>query len=221
MNRGWHALQPSECLTALETRVEGLDATEAARRLATWGPNRLPQGRPRGPLRHFAEQFHNLFIYVLMAAGVVAAALDHTVDALVIFAVVIANAVIGFIQEGRAEKALEAIRDLIDPRASVVRDGHRQTVLADQVVPGDIVLLEAGDRVPADLSLVRSRNLRIDEAILTGESVPVDKAVGPVDVGAPLGDRICVAHSGIFVTAGQGTGVAIGTARPRNWGGSA
>lgn len=211
LNRGWHALQPSECLTALETRVEGLDATEAARRLATWGPNRLPRGRPRGPLRRFAEQFHNLFIYVLMAAGVVAAALDHTVDALVIFAVVIANAVIGFIQEGRAEKALEAIRGLIDPRASVIRDGHRQTVPADQVVPGDIVLLEAGDRVPADLRLVRSRNLRIDEAILTGESVPVDKAVGPVDVGAPLGDRLCMAHSGTFITAGQGTGVAVGT----------
>jgi magnesium-transporting ATPase (P-type) len=211
LNRGWHALQPSECLAALETRAEGLDATEAARRLALWGPNRLPQGRRRGPLRRFAEQFHNLFIYVLMAAGLVAAALDHTVDALVIFAVVIANAVIGFVQEGRAEKALEAIRGLIDPRASVIRDGHRQTVPADQVVPGDIVLLEAGDRVPADLRLVRSRNLRIDEAILTGESVPVDKAVGPVDVAAPLGDRLCMAHSGTFVTAGQGTGVVIGT----------
>ncbi|MFN4016538.1 MAG: HAD-IC family P-type ATPase [Reyranella sp.] len=211
LNRGWQALQPSECLTALETRVEGLDAIEAARRLAIWGPNRLPRGRPRGPLRRFAEQFHNLFIYVLMAAGVVAAALDHTVDALVIFAVVIANAVIGFVQEGRAEKALEAIRGLIDPRASVIRDGHRQTVSADQVVPGDIVLLEAGDRVPADLRLVRSRNLRIDEAILTGESVPVDKTVAAVDVAVPLGDRLCMAHSGTFVTAGQGTGVATGT----------
>ncbi|MFN4018387.1 MAG: cation-transporting P-type ATPase [Reyranella sp.] len=211
LNRGWHSLQPTECLAALETRAEGLDATEAARRLAIWGPNRLPRGRSRGPLLRFAEQFHNLFIYVLMAAGVVAAALDHTVDALVIFAVVIANAVIGFVQEGRAERALEAIRGLIDPRASVVRDGHRQTVPADQVVPGDIVLLEAGDRVPADLRLVRSRNLRIDEAILTGESVPVDKAVGPVDVAAPLGDRLCMAHSGTFVTAGQGTGVVIGT----------
>jgi len=211
LNRGWHALQPTECLAALETRAEGLDAAEAARRLAIWGPNRLPQGRRRGPLLRFAEQFHNLFIYVLIAAGVVAAALDHTVDALVILAVVIANAVIGFVQEGRAEKALEAIRGLIDPRASVIRDGHRQTVPAGQVVPGDIVLLEAGDRVPADLRLLRSRNLRIDEAILTGESVPVDKAVGPVDVAAPLGDRLCMAHSGTFVTAGLGTGVVIGT----------
>ncbi|MGQ3301023.1 cation-transporting P-type ATPase [Reyranella sp.] len=211
LNRVWHALQPTECLAELETRVEGLDETEATRRLAIWGPNRLPQGPGRGPLLRFAEQFHNLFIYVLMAAGLVAAALDHTVDALVIFAVVIANAVIGFVQEGRAEKALEAIRDLIDPRASVIRHGHRRTVPADQVVPGDIVLLEAGDRVPADLRLVKSRNLRIDEAILTGESVPVDKATGPVDVAAPLGDRLCMAHSGTFITAGQGTGVVIGT----------
>ncbi len=211
LNRDWHALQPSECLAALETRIEGLDATEAARRLAIRGPNRLPRGPRRGPLRRFAEQFHNLFIYVLIAAAVVAAALDHTVDALVIFAVVIANAVIGFVQEGRAEKALEAIRGLIDPRASVIRAGHRQSLPADEVVPGDIVLLEAGDRVPADLRLVRSRNLRIDEAILTGESVAVDKAVGPVDVGAPLGDRLCMAHSGTFVTVGQGTGVVIGT----------
>ena len=211
LDRAWHALEPGESLTALGTRADGLDATEAARRLAIWGPNRLPRGPQRGILRRLAEQFHNLFIYVLMAAGVVAAALDHTVDALVIFAVVIANAVIGFVQEGRAEKALEAIRGLIDPRASVIRDGHRQTVPADQVVPGDIVLLEAGDRVPADLRLVRSRNLRIDEAILTGESVPVDKAIGPVDVAAPLGDRLCMAHSGTFVTAGQGTGVVIGT----------
>ncbi len=211
LNRAWHALQAAECLTALQTRADGLDATEAARRLAIWGPNRLPRGPHRGALRRLAEQFHNLFIYVLMAAGVVAAALDHTVDALVIFAVVIANAVIGFIQEGRAEKALEAIRGLIDPRASVIRDGHRQTVPADQVVPGDMVMLEAGDRVPADLRLVKSRNLRIDEAILTGESVPVDKAIGLVDVAAPLGDRLCMAHSGTFVTTGQGVGVVIGT----------
>ncbi len=210
LDRAWHALEPGESLTALGTRSDGLDATEAARRLAIWGPNRMPRGPHRGALRRLAEQFHNLFIYMLMAAGGVAVALDHMVDALVIFAVVIANAVIGFVQEGRAEKALEAIRGLIDPRASVIRHGHRQTVPADQVVPGDIVLLEAGDRVPADLRLVRSRNLRIDEAILTGESVPVDKAIGPVDVAAPLGDRLCMAHSGTFVTAGQGTGVVIG-----------
>lgn len=211
LNRDWHALQVVECQAALDSQANGLDATDAARRLAIWGPNRLPQGRRRGPLLRLAEQFHNLFIYVLMAAGVVAAALDHIVDALVIFAVVIANAVIGFVQEGRAEKALEAIRGLIDPRASVMRNGHRQTVPADQIVPGDVVLLEAGDRVPADLRLVKARNLRIDEAILTGESVPVDKALGPVDVAAPLGDRLCMAHSGTFVTSGQGAGVVIGT----------
>lgn len=211
LHRDWHTLGASEALKALGTRVEGLGASEAAQRLAKFGPNRLPSGRRRGVLMRLALQFHNLLIYVLLAAGLLAAAIGHTIDALVIFAVVVANAVIGFVQEGRAEKALEAIRGLIDPHASVIRDSRRQTIPADEVVPGDVILLEAGDRVPADLRLVKARNLRVDEAILTGESVPVDKAVGPVDIAAPLGDRLCMAHSGTFVTAGQGSGVAVGT----------
>ncbi|MCW5737519.1 MAG: cation-transporting P-type ATPase [Enhydrobacter sp.] len=211
LDRAWHALEPSEVRDALGTPPEGLGASEAAQRLATRGPNRLPRGRQRGVLMRLALQFHNLLIYVLLAAGVLAAAIGHTTDALVILAVVVANAVIGFVQEGRAEKALEAIRSLIDPHASVIRDGRRQTIPADLVVPGDLVLLEAGDRVPADLRLVKARNLRIDEAILTGESVPVEKAVGSVDATASLGDRSCMAHSGTFVTAGQGSGVAVGT----------
>jgi len=211
MDRAWHALEPSESLEALGTRLDGLGAGEAAQRLASWGPNRLPRARHRSTLVRLALQFHNLLIYVLLAAGLLAAGIGHVTDALVIFAVVVANAVIGFVQEGRAEEALEAIRGLIDPHASVIRDGHRQTIPADDVVPGDIVLLEAGDRVPADLRLVKARNLRVDEAILTGESVPVDKAIAPVDVAAALGDRLCMAHSGTFVTAGQGSGVVIGT----------
>ncbi|MDP3242970.1 MAG: cation-transporting P-type ATPase [Reyranella sp.] len=211
LDRAWHTLGPSESLEALGTRPEGLGAGEAAQRLASWGPNRLPQGHHRSILVRFALQFHNLLIYVLLAAALLAAAIGHGTDALVILAVVVANAVIGFVQEGRAEKALEAIRGLIDPHASVMRDGHRQTIPADDVVPGDIVLLEAGDRVPADLRLVKARNLRVDEAILTGESVPVDKAIRAVDVAAPVGDRLCMAHSGTFVTAGQGSGVVIGT----------
>jgi magnesium-transporting ATPase (P-type) len=207
----WHALTPAAALDALRSNVDGLSEHEAARRLETHGPNRLPEGPRRNALTRFILQFHNLLIYVLLASGAIAAAIGHGTDALVIFAVVLANAIIGFIQEGRAEKALDAIRAMIDPIASLMRDGRRVTIAADRVVPGDMVLLEAGDRVPADVRLVKARNLRVDEAILTGESVPVDKAVKAVDTSAPLGDRFPMAFSGTFVTAGQGVGVVVAT----------
>ncbi|UYN97283.1 MAG: cation-transporting P-type ATPase [Enhydrobacter sp.] len=210
-DRAWHALAPEAALDALQATADGLAAQEAARRLDTYGPNRLPEGRRVGVVKRFLLQFHNLLIYVLLAAGALAAAIGHPTDALVILAVVLVNAIIGFVQEGRAERALDAIRAMIDPHASVVRDGRRVTVAAEKVVPGDIVLLEAGDRVPADLRLVKARNLRIDEAILTGESVPVDKAVAGVDAAAALGDRFSMAFSGTFVTAGQGSGVVVAT----------
>ncbi|MEQ8813108.1 MAG: cation-transporting P-type ATPase [Thalassobaculum sp.] len=209
--RAWHSLDPTAVLADLQVDAEGLSSPEAARRLAEHGPNRLPQGPGRPAAVRLLLQFHNLLIYMLLAAGALAAAIGHVTDALVILAVVVINAVIGFIQEGRAERALEAIRGMIDPNASVIRDGRRVTVKAEAVVPGDIVLLEAGDRVPADLRLIRSRNLRVDEAVLTGESVPVDKAVAPVAADVPIGDRFSMAFSGTFVAAGQATGVAVET----------
>ncbi len=207
----WHAVPPDRALDALGTSLDGLSEQEAARRLESHGPNRLPQGRQRGALVRFLLQFHNLLIFVLLAAAAVAAAIGHGTDALVIIAVVLVNAIIGFVQEGRAEKSLDAIRAMIDPNASVIRDGRRATIRADRVVPGDIVLLEAGDRVPADLRLIRARNLRVDEAILTGKSVPIDKAVSPVAPDAPLGDRFSMAFSGTFIAAGQGTGIVVAT----------
>ena len=207
----WHAMAPQAVLDALHAKADGLTAEEAARRLASHGPNRLPQGRQRSALTRFLLQFHDLLIYVLLAAGALAEAIGHTTDALVVFAVVLINAVIGFVQEGRAEKALEAIRSMIDPQAAVVRDGRRLRIPAAEVVPGDVVRLEAGDRIPADLRLIGARNLRIDEAVLTGESVPVDKAEAPVDAPAPLGDRFSMAFSGTLVAAGQATGVAVAT----------
>ncbi|GAB4177804.1 MAG: cation-transporting P-type ATPase [Thalassobaculales bacterium] len=207
----WHALDGGEALAALASSPEGLTAAEAARRLAVHGPNRLPEGARRGALAQFLLQFHNLLIYVLLAAGALAATLGHVADAAVILAVVLANAVIGFIQEGKAERALDAIRGMIDPHAAVLRDGRRLTLPAAEVVPGDIVLLEAGDRVPADLRLLTARSLRIDEAVLTGESAPADKAVAPVAAAAAIGDRSSMAYSGTFVAAGQGSGVAVTT----------
>ena len=207
----WHASEAREALAVLDSSPGGLAPGEAARRKASCGPNRLPQAAPRSPLKRFLLQFHNLLIYVLLAAAVMSAGLGHGIDAVVIMAVVLLNAVIGFIQEGRAEQALAAIRSMIDPRATVLRDGRRTTIAAEDIVPGDLVILEAGDRVPADLRLVKLRNLRIEEAVLTGESVAVDKGLAPVAASASLGDRTSMAFSGTLVAAGQGVGVAVGT----------
>ncbi|MEP4734574.1 HAD-IC family P-type ATPase [Parvibaculum sp.] len=209
--RDWHALDTDAVLAALGTPHGGLSEEEAARRLAQYGPNRLPEAKERSAFIRFLLQFHNLLIYVLIGAGALAAAIGHLTDAAVIALVVVVNAIVGFIQEGRAEEALGAVRAMIDPHASVLRDGRRATIAAGDVVPGDLVLLEAGDRVPADLRLVKANNLRIDEAALTGESVPADKALAPVAKEAPVGDRFSMSFSGTFVAAGQGIGVAVAT----------
>ncbi|MGK7867585.1 cation-transporting P-type ATPase [Falsiroseomonas sp. E2-1-a20] len=207
----WHAVTAEAALARLASRSEGLGAGEAAQRLAEHGPNRLPAGAPRSALRRFLAQFSNLLIYVLLAAAAVTALLGHALDAAVILGVALVNAVVGFVQEGRAEQALEAIRGMLTPHASVLRDGRRLTIDAAAVVPGDLVLLEAGDRVPADLRLMRARGLRIEEAALTGESVPVEKSLDPAPAEAPLGDRASMAFSGTLVAAGSGTGLVVRT----------
>jgi magnesium-transporting ATPase (P-type) len=207
----WHASAIDEVFSAFRTGPDGLTTAEAAHRRAIHGPNRLPQGPRRSALLRLLLQFHNLLIYVLLAAAALSAIMGHAIDAAVILAVVIVNAFVGFVQEGRAERALEAIRSMIDPKAKVLRDGRRATLPADEIVPGDVVLVEAGDRIPADLRLIRARNLRIDEAVLTGESVAVEKAVAPVPRDAPLGDRASMALSGTLVATGQGSGVAVRT----------
>ncbi len=209
----WHALSPEEALSALGASARGLTSEEAARRLERHGPNRLPPPPPRSPWTRLLVQFHNVLIYVLLAAGLVTSALGHWVDAGVIFGVVAINAVIGFLQEGKAERAMEAVRRMLSPQALVSRDHTRVTLPAEGLVPGDVVHLQSGDRVPADLRLVWIHGLRIDEAILTGESVPVEKAIGPVARDAVLGDRRPMAYSGTLVTFGQGSGVVAGTGR--------
>ena len=209
--RPWHAAPVEEALQALATGHDGLDEQEASRRLAEHGLNRLPVAKRRSALRRFLAQFDNLLIYVLLASAAITLALGHGTDAAVIAAVVLINAAIGFVQEGRAERALSAIRGMLAPHASVMRGGHRLTVEAETLVPGDLVLLDPGDRVPADLRFLRTRNLRIEEAALTGESVPVDKSPAPVGAEAPLGDRSSVAFSGTLVAAGRGAGVVVAT----------
>ncbi|MGP3726365.1 cation-transporting P-type ATPase [Cereibacter sphaeroides] len=206
-----HSRPAEACLEALDARPEGLTEAEAAARLARHGPNRLPEARTRGPIRRFLAQFNNVLIHVLLVASVVTAALQHWVDTGVILAVVLANAVIGFIQEGKAESAMAAIRGMLAPHAAVLRNGRRVSVDGAHLVPGDIVLLEAGDKVPADLRLIEARGLAAQEAILTGESVPVEKATSPVAADAPLGDRRSMLWSGTLVTQGAARGLVTAT----------
>lgn len=211
MGHHWHHESPEVVLGELTSSTEGLSQEEAAARLLTCGPNRLPEPKKRGALLRLVLHFHNILIYVLLGSAAITAALGHLTDTLVILAVVIANAVIGFVQEGKAEKAMGAIRRMLALRASVLRDGTRQSIEGENLVPGDIVLLEAGDKIPADLRLIQAHGLRIEEAILTGESVPVEKEVETVGVDAPLGDRSCMAFSGTLVTSGTGRGVVVST----------
>jgi magnesium-transporting ATPase (P-type) len=208
----WHADAVGEALAALGARREGLSPGEARARLAKAGPNRLETREQRGALIRLLAQFHNVLIYLLVAAGVVTALLGHWVDSGVIFAVVLANAAIGFVQEGKAERALEAIRAMLAPRAVVVREGETLEIPAEELVSGDIVLLRSGDRVPADLRLIQTKNLQVDEAALTGESVPAEKSEAPVAADASLGDRASMAYAGTLVTSGRGTGLVVATA---------
>jgi magnesium-transporting ATPase (P-type) len=207
----YHSKPVADVMAALNAAPEGLDPAEVARRLAEHGPNRLPEPRRRSVLIRFFAHFHNILIYVLLASAVVTAALDHIADTAVILAVVLANAIIGFIQEGRAEDAMAAIRGMLAPHTAVMRSGVRHSIDAADLVPGDIVLLEAGDRVPADLRLIEARGLKAEEAILTGESVPVDKSPAPVAGDAPLGDRGSMLFSGTLIAAGTARAVVVGT----------
>jgi magnesium-transporting ATPase (P-type) len=206
-----HALGVEQVFEAYSSSEAGLSPEDAQERLSKYGRNEPPaKARPNLILR-FLAHFHNVLIYVLLGAAIVTFVLGHPIDTAVILAVVIANAVIGFIQEGRAEKAMESISRMLAPHATVLRDGRRLETDSAEVVPGDVVLIEAGDKVPADLRLFQAYGLQIQEAVLTGESVPVEKATAPAPADAPLGDRLCVAFSGTLVTAGQGRGVVTAT----------
>ncbi|MDD5057383.1 MAG: cation-transporting P-type ATPase [Sideroxydans sp.] len=208
----WHQLSAQEVLDKFSASAQGLADAEAALRLARDGENRLIPQKIRGPLLRFLLQFHNVLIYVLLGSACITALLAHWVDTGVIVGVVVINAIIGFIQEGKAEQALDAIRRMLSPEATVLRDGKHVVVAAETLVAGDIVLLQSGDKVPADLRLLSVKNLRIEEAALTGESAAVEKNSAAVDGHAALGDRYCMAYSGTLVVYGQGRGVVVATA---------
>jgi len=207
----WHTESAKTVFTSLDTTPNGLSKEEASNRLAKHGPNRIPEMRTRGPLVRFLYQFHNILIYVLMAASAVTAVLGHWLDASVILGVVLANAVIGFVQEGKAENALRAIRQMLSPNAMVMRDGRQMKIRAEELVPGDVILLQSGDKVPADLRLFRVKGLQIQESVLTGESMAVEKITDPVTLESVIGDRRCMAFSGTIVTHGQGSCVVVAT----------
>ena len=208
----WHAMSAEEVEKKLRVDPSrGLDAAEAAERLRTYGPNRLPQGKKKGPLMRFLAQFNNILVYVLLTAGFIKLMLSLWLDASIIFAVVILNSLLGFLQEGRAEKALDSIRNMLSAEARAVRGGETRLIPAEDLAPGDIVLLESGDRIPADLRLIDARNLRTEEAALTGESVPAEKTTDVVAAKATVGDRENIVFSGTMVVSGRATGVVVAT----------
>ncbi len=207
----WHTLTPDQVGQILHTGASGLTDGEARQRLTRHGPNRLAPPKKRGPLLRLLLQFHNILLYVMMAAAVITALLGHWIDTGVLMMAVVINAIIGFIQEGKAESALDAIRAMLSPHATVIRDGQRREIDAAGLAPGDAVALASGDRVPADLRLIEVRDLRIEEAALTGESLPVEKSAAAVAADAPLGDRCGMAYSGTLVVYGQATGIVVAT----------
>src|SRR6516164_3751642 len=208
----WHAIPADQVASRLQTDpAEGLDASEASQRLARLGPNRLPEGRKRGPLLRFLAQLNNILVYVLLGAGFVKLMVGLWLDAAVILGVVIINALLGFFQEGKAEKALDSIRNMLSAKARTIRSRETRLIPAEELVPGDVVLLESGDRIPADLRLVDVKNLRTEEAALTGESVPIDKTTDAVAANATVGDRDGMAFSGTLVVSGRATGIVVGT----------
>ena len=208
----WHVRTAEQVAADLKTdRVQGLSADEATRRLARYGLNALTRPGDRSSLVTFLVQFHQPLVYVLLAATIVTAYLGEWVDAGVILGVVLVNAVVGFVQEHRAGRSIDALARTLIAGATVVRDGTVVRVPAADLVPGDVVLLQSGDQVPADLRLATVRDLRVAEASLTGESIPVGKAVDPVPSDTPLADRWNLAFASTHVTYGQATGVVVAT----------
>lgn len=207
----WHTLPAEQVVTLLNSDAQGLAHSEISHRQSRYGMNRLVPPKRRGPIQRLLMQFHNILLYVMMSAAIITAFLGHWIDTAVLMMAVLINAVIGFVQEGKAESALEAIRAMLSPHATVIRGGQRREIDANELVPGDRVVLVSGDRVPADIRLIEVRELRVDEAALTGESVPVQKSTDAVPLDAPLGDRACLAFSGTLVVYGQAIGVVVGT----------
>ncbi|WP_324827723.1 cation-translocating P-type ATPase [Qipengyuania zhejiangensis] len=217
--RAWHPVTGQEALSLLDSTTQGLDNQEAWRRLAQWGPNALPQARGSNVARVFIRQFASPLIYLLLFAGVLSLLIGDRWDAVFIFGVLLTNATISTFQEAKADASAQALRSLIPQTARLRRDGEGRIVPSDQIVPGDIVELESGMRITADLRLLEAQGLQIDEAPLTGESLPVTKdPQATLSEQTPVGDRTNMAFAGTTVAAGRGLGVAVETGTHTNLG---
>ncbi|AZP03314.1 cation-translocating P-type ATPase [Jeotgalibaca ciconiae] len=202
---------PQAVLSKLDVTKDGLSDAEAKKRIDEYGHNALDEGESRGLVAKFFDQFKDFMIIVLLAAALISGVLGEISDAIIILLVVVLNAALGVFQEAKAEEAINALRQMASPMARVKRNGHVVSIKSEDIVPGDIVLLEAGDVVPADIRLIEANSLKVEEAALTGESVPVEKEMVIVEDDASLGDRVNMAFSSTNVTYGRGTGVVVGT----------
>lgn len=211
LNNKWHQLTVEEIFSILKTSTEGITDAEAKKRIKTYGFNEI-KFKKKSSIIRFLEQFNNIFIYVLLVAGLLCIFIGEWADASVILLVIIVGAIIGFIQEGKAEASIEVLKKLIVPTCTTIRDGQKKQILTKNLVPGDIVLIESGNHIPADMRLFYTKNLEIDESALTGESLPVRKTTISIQKDdAFLGERVCIAHCGTYVTNGSGSGIIINT----------
>lgn len=211
-HNNWHSLEAYEALKILDSSQDGLSSSEVEERLKKYGPNKLQEEKKKSPIIRFLMQFNNLLIYVLLSAAVVTALLDHLIDTFVILGVVLINAIIGFIQENRAQNAMDAIKKMLAFHAIALRDKSKQKVQSESLVIGDIVFMKPGDRVLADVRLLETHAFSVQEAPLTGESVAVSKSVKKVAFEATLGDRTSMAFAGTTVAGGEAKGVVVATA---------
>lgn len=207
----WHALEIKETLKALNTKENGLSQEEVQKRLQEYGPNELKREKRKSPIMLFLEQFADILIIILLIATGLSILLGEVYDAIIIFAIVIASAALGFVEEYRSEKALEALKRMTAPTALVLRDGKEVKVQASEIVPGDIILLYTGDKIPADGRLIEAINLKIDEAPLTGESTPVNKDINPLPETTGLPDRANMVFTGTAIVYGRGKAAVTAT----------
>jgi Ca2+-transporting ATPase len=218
-NRPWHTRSAQQILSDLSTSQDGLAPEEAARRLRDAGPNELPQADRITPWEILFEQFKNLLIIILLIAVALSAFLGEVLESVVIAVIVLFAILLGFVQEYRAERAMEALRAMAAPLATVLRGGRELEIPSREVVPGDLILLSAGDRIPADARLMEAANLKVNEAALTGESVPVDKSThGLADPDLAVGDRLNLVYSGTDVAYGRATAVVVETGSTTEFG---
>ncbi|WP_024527226.1 cation-transporting P-type ATPase [Serratia fonticola] len=209
--KAWYQYDIEQTLQHLNGQQQGLSEQEAAERLKKFGPNALPEQAGKSAFMRFIAHFNDVLIYILLAAAFLKGIMGHWIDTVVILCVAVINALIGFVQENSAEKSLKGIKNMLSSQAIVVRDGINHTVNAEDLVPGDIVLLRPGDKIPADLRLLESHNLQVEEAILTGESTVVSKQTDAIPDEVMIGDRTNLLFSGTTISAGNAKGVVIAT----------